>query len=63
MTKQHHLIKALLADRKRRGESRNAQATRLGIRESSLRSAETARRLHRGTVMVLEQALNVKAGS
>lgn len=57
---RHPIIRALLKDRKARDESRNAQAKRIGIRESSLRTTEAAKAPHRGTLALIAAALGIQ---
>lgn len=56
---RHQVIIALLRDRKERRETRNQQAKRLGIAESTLRSAEIAGRPRHGTLLLLSQGLGL----
>lgn len=56
---RHKVILALLKDRKSRRETRNQQAKRLGVSESTLRSAEIAGRPRHGTLVLLSQGLGL----
>lgn len=55
----HPVIVALLKDRRKRKETRNQQAKRLGLAESTLRSAEIAAKPRHGTLHLLSQGLGL----